>query len=223
MSRRSITLLATPAAIAAMSVAVPALAGVALPGTSSTPKQHCFVVHIKRKSVRECLIPGPVGPRGPRGAKGIRGLPGPHGPRGFTGPRGKRGPIGPAGPQGVQGPAGLPAARAFAVVESKSSTEATLISGQSSNIASVSEKSAEGSTAGGIYCLTPASGINPTAEAAVASPEVAYSSGEKIGIVAVNAKAPHCSGAFEVDTYAPATAPQEPKLASGYAFTVLIG
>lgn len=216
MSRRSITLLASPAAIAAMSVAVPALAGVALPETSRPPKQHCFFVRIKHKRVRECLIPGPVGPRGP---KGIRGLPGPHGPRGFTGPRGKRGPIGPAGPQGVQGPAGLPAARAFAVVQPTSSSAAALVSGQSSNITSVIEKSAEGSTAGGIYCLTPASGINPASEAAVASPEVSESSGEKIGLIAVNAKATHCPGAFEVDTYSPSTGLQ----ASGYAFTVLIG
>lgn len=218
MSRRSITLLATPAAIAAMSVAVPALAGVALPGTSSTPKQHCFVVHIKHKSVRECLIPGPVGPRGP---KGIRGLPGPHGPRGFTGPRGKRGPIGPAGPQGIQGPAGLPAARAFAVVQPTSSTEATLVSGQSSNIASLTEKSIEGS-AGGVYCLTTAAGINPASETAVASPEISYSLEEKVGIVVINAKAAHCPGAFEVDTYTPPSATKA-TLAGGYAFTVLIG
>ncbi|MGN6372480.1 MAG: hypothetical protein ACTHM1_05760 [Solirubrobacteraceae bacterium] len=217
LSRRSITLLATPAAIAAMGVAVPALAGVALPGTSSAPKQHCFVVHVKRKAVRECLIPGPAGPRGP---KGIRGLPGPHGPRGFTGPRGKRGPTGLTGAQGVQGPPGLPAARAFAVVQPVGTTEATLVSGQSSNITAVSQKSAGGSVAGGVYCLTAATGINPATDTAVVSPEIAYSTGEKVGVVAVNAKAPHCPGGFEVDTYAPGGG-GEP--ASGYAFTVLIG
>lgn len=222
MSRRSITLLATPTAVAAMSVAVPALAGVAMPGTSPTPKQRCFVAHVKHKSFRECLIPGPVGPRGPRGPQGIRGLPGPHGPRGFTGPRGKRGAQGPIGPQGIQGPPGLPAARAFAVVQPTSSTEAALVSSQSSNIASLSEKSAEGSTAGGIYCLTPTAGINPATEAAVASPEVSYSLEEKVGIVVVNAKATHCPGAFEIDTYTPPTATRT-TLAGGYAFTVLIG
>lgn len=214
MSRRSITLLATPAAIAAMSIAVPALAGVALPGTSSTPKQHCFVAHIKHKRVRECLIPGPVGPRGP---KGIRGLPGPHGPRGFTGPRGKRGPTGLTGPQGSQGPPGLPVARAFAVVEPTSPSAATLITAQTANITGVTEPQP------GVYCLAPAAGINPAAEAAVASPEVGHSSGEKIGIVAVNAKATHCTGDFEVDTYAPPTTTSEATLASGYAFAILIG
>jgi hypothetical protein len=221
MSRRTLTLLATPAAIAAMSVAVPALAGVSILNRTSKRKSktttHCFIAHIARKPVRECLIPGPRGPRGPQG---IRGLPGPAGPRGFTGPRGKRGATGPTGPQGVQGiqgPAGAPATRAFAVVEPTSASAATLIAGQTSNVTGVTEPQA------GVYCLAPAAGINPATDAAAASPEVGYSSGEKVGMVAVNAKATHCPpGDFEVDTYAPPTPTAGATLATGYAFTIVI-
>lgn len=221
MSRRSITLLATPAAIAAMSVTVPALAGVTMapgtttPGKSSTPKQRCFVIRHRHKTVHECLIPGPPGPRGPQG---IRGLPGPHGPRGFTGPRGKRGPTGAEGkpgPTGATGPAGSPAIQAFAVVSPGSPP--TLV-GQTSNITSVSEP------ATGVYCLAPGAGVNPATQAAAVSPEVSYSSKGEPGIVAVNSKgSPSCPGDFQVETYAPAVPPAKPALASGYAFTIVIG
>jgi hypothetical protein len=212
MSRRSITLLATPAAIAAMSVAVPALAGVAIPGTSTTPKQHCFVAHIKHKSIRECLIPGPVGPRGPQG---IRGLPGPHGPRGFTGPRGKRGPVGPIGPQGVQGPPGPGAIKAFAVVnpagvQSTASSEG-LIATQTSNFSSVHSPSK------GIYCLAPAPPIEPAHEPAMVTGETSYSTGGAVPIAVLNAQGKDCSaGEFEVVTY-DARTPATPSSSVGFA------
>lgn len=212
MSRRSITLLATPAAIAAMSIAVPALAGVALPGTSSTPKQHCFVAHIKRKRVRECLIPGPVGPRGP---KGIRGLPGPHGPRGFTGPRGKRGPTGLTGPPGTQGPAGASAVKAFAVVD-PSAVQATasasgLLTAQTSNFSSIH------TPAKGIYCLVPVAPIEPAHEPAMVTGEASYSTGGAVPIAVLNAQGKDCSaGEFEVITY-DARTPTAPSSSVGFA------
>jgi collagen triple helix repeat protein len=221
MSRRTLTLLATPTAIAAMSVAVPALAGVRIfASTSKKSTTHCFIAHIARhKTVRECLVPGPPGPRGPQG---IRGLPGPHGPRGFVGPRGKRGTIGPTGPQGIPGPAGTPAVRAFAVVD-PAEVEATasskgLVAGQSSNVVSINHLTV------GVYCLTPAAGISPATDTATVSPEVSYSSGKLPGIVAINAqRSGGCPAtAFEVDTYAPPTPTEATKLSSGYAFTIAI-
>lgn len=197
LSRRSITLLATPAAIAAMSVAVPALAGVALPGARSTPKQHCFVVHIKHKAVRECLIPGPPGPRGPQG---IRGLPGPHGPRGFTGPRGKRGPTGLTGPQGLQGPAGPPAVKAFAVIDpanvQPTASANGLIAAQTSNFSSIHRPRQ------GVYCLAPTAPIEPAHEPAMVTGEASYSTVGAVPIAVLNAQGKDCStGEFEVLTY----------------------
>lgn len=214
MSRRTLSLLATPTAIAAMSVAVPALAGMRILGTTSKKSAtHCFIAHIARKAVRECLVPGPPGTRGPQG---IRGLPGPHGPRGFTGPRGKHGPVGPTGPQGPQGTPGLPLARAFAVVQPASATQAMLIAAQTSNVTSVTEPQP------GVYCLAPAAGISPTADTAVVSPEVSYDVGKSgAGVVALNAQpGSSCpAGSFEVETYA-ATGDATPT--TGYAFTIVI-
>jgi Collagen triple helix repeat (20 copies) len=215
MSRRSIALLATPAAIAAMSIAVPALAGVAIPGTSTTPKQHCFVVHSKHKSIRECLIPGPPGPRGPQG---IRGLPGPHGPRGFTGPRGKRGPVGPIGPQGiqgVQGPPGPPVVKAYAVVDpanvQTSASSSGLITAQTSSFSAVH------SPAKGIYCLAPAAPIEPAHEPAMVTGEASYSTGGAVPIAVLNAQSKDClSGEFEVLTY-DARTPATPSSSVGFA------
>lgn len=111
--------------------------------------------------------------------------------------------------------------RAYAVVEPKSATEAALIAGQTSNVKSVEEHKP------GVYCLTPATGINPAADTAVVSPEVSYDGAgvSGPGMVALNAKrANGCAeGTFEVDTYAPPSTASAPTLASGYAFTVLIG
>lgn len=232
MSRRTITLLATPAAIAAMSVAVPALAGVNIIPTAHTSASHthCFIAHVARHRVRECLVPGPRGPRGPQG---LRGLPGPAGPRGFTGPRGPTGhtgktgatgPPGPVGPQGAsgatgaQGPAGT--ARAYAVVQPTSPTQANLVAGQTSNITSVSETSVGGSSAGGVYCVAPAAGIDAAHETAAVSAEVSYSSGRTPGVIAVDAQHSNCpAGDFEVDTYASAGASTP---SSGLAFSIVV-
>jgi hypothetical protein len=217
MSRRTLTLLATPAVLAAMSVAVPALAGMSiLSATRKKPSTRCFIAHIARKkAVRECLVPGPPGPRGPQG---IRGLPGPPGPRGFTGPRGKHGlagPVGPPGPQGPQGPAGPPATRTYAVVQPTSTTEAALIAGATSNVIAVTEPKP------GVYCLSAASGVSPTTDMAVLSPEVSYDVGKSgAGVIALNAHASDCpTGSFEVETYA---GPGEATPISGYAFAIAV-
>jgi hypothetical protein len=202
MHRRTLTLLATPAVLGAMTVAVPALAGISLDPAAHTARTTCFVVSIHKHRVRECLIRGPRGLPGPAGPRGYRGYTGKTGRPGATGKTGATGPIGPSG-----------TARAYAVVQPTSPTKPVLIAAQTANVTSVSEPST------GVYCLAPAAGITPAADTAVASPEVAYSSKGEAGLIAVDAKSTHCPGDFEVDTYAPGTPPTP---ASGYAFSVIV-
>jgi hypothetical protein len=187
LPRLPFALLIPPAVVAAVAVAVPALAQSS--GSSSATARaasRCFYARVNGRRVRECLIPGP------RGARGFTGPRGRSGTRGFTGRTGKTGPAGrtgPAGPVGPAGPAGAP--RAYAVVSSSGS----LVASQSSNITGVSHP------AMGVYCLTPAAGINPATEPAVASPDT---SGGAPGLIAANSARPACgAGAFEVDTYPP--------------------
>jgi len=205
LNRRTLTLLATPAVVGAMAVAVPALAGTS--ASTHTAKARtsarCFFVRAGNHRVRDCLIQGPRGPRG------FTGNPGPRGGKGATGSKGATGATGPQGPAGV-------GARAYAVVQSTSPTQANLIPGQVAGFTSVSEVSA------GVYCVTAAAPVNPSTEPAVVSPEVGYTiASGALGVVAVNALHPHCPGAFEVDTYAPGTTTTPPTLASGYAFTII--
>lgn len=210
MRHRTLSLLATPAAIGAMTVAVPALAGIGAGPKAHKASTRCFIVHKGRNRIRECLIPGP------RGLRGLPGPPGPRGYRGYTGKTGKRGPTGPQGPIGLTGPAGAPGtARAYALVDSTSPGKPVLVAAQTANIASVTEPTT------GVYCLVPAAGINPTGETVVASPEVSHGS-KGVGMVAVDASAKSCLGDFEVDTYAPPTATTAPTLATGYAFTIIV-
>jgi hypothetical protein len=227
--RLTLPLLATPAVIGAMTVAMPALAGTSLFANTARVRAHaasrCFIAVVGHRRVRECLIPGPRGPRGftgspgPRGFTGAKGAKGEKGSRGATGAKGATGATGPAGATGATGPAG-PAgtARAYAVVAPTSPSQATLIAGQTKQITAVGELSANGSN-GGVYCVTPAAGIDPSVEPAVVSPEVSYSSGGAPGTIAVNAQRTHCAaGTFEVDTYAPGTT----TLTSGYAFAIVV-
>jgi hypothetical protein len=208
MHHRTLTLLATPAVLGAMTVAVPALAGINIDPTAHTSTR-CFIAHIAKHNVRECLTRGP------------RGLPGPPGPRGFTGPAGKTGKTGvtgktgatgKAGATGATGPAGT--ARAFAVIQPTSPTQANLIPGQTSGITGVSEPTP------GVYCLAPAAPINPAADTAAVSPEVSYSSVKLPGLIALNAQRTNgCPASdFEVDTYEPSGT----KLSSNYAFTIVV-
>lgn len=212
--RLTLPLLATPAVIGAMTVAMPALAGTSL--LAGSPKAHaaatrCFTAIVRHHRVRECLLRGARGPRGFTGVPGPRGATGARGARGATGARGAIGLTGPAGPAGPAGANGT--ARAYAVVQPTSPTQANLISGQTAGITAVSEPS------GGVYCVTPAAGINPAAETAAVSPEVSYSSGGAPGTIAVNAQRSHCpESAFEVDTYAPGSS----TLTSAYAFAIVV-
>ncbi len=209
--------LATPAAVGAMTVAVPALAGTSLLGASAhdTRASNCVTVLSGRHHVRECLLRGPRGPQGPQGPRGFTGVPGPKGPAGAKGSRGAagaKGATGAAGATGPQGPAGT--ARAYGLVQSVSSTQAIVIPSVTVNIVGISEP------VPGSYCVTPAAPVNAAAETVSVSPEVSYTTaGGALGIVAVDAQHPHCpASAFEVDTYAPGgTTPT-----NGYAFTIVI-
>jgi Collagen triple helix repeat (20 copies) len=218
-SRRTLSLLATPVVVGAMSVAVPAMADTPSPARAHTASSHCVVVKSHGRKVRQCVQSGTRGPRGypgpqgPRGAKGAKGATGARGRTGATGAKGATGATGPAGTPGGTGPQG--SARAYGVIQPTSPTTANVISSQSFHIAGVSEVSA------GIFCVTPASGINAAEEAAVASPELSYSPSAAPGLVAVNAQHQHCpASAVEVDTYTAGTA--TPTLASVYAFTIVI-
>jgi hypothetical protein len=206
MRHRTLTLLATPAVLGAMTVAVPALAGVDVIPTAHTSSAKCITIRVGRHRVRECIERGP---------RGLRGLPGPAGPRGLTGVTGKTGKTGATGKTGLTGPPG-PAgtARAYAIVQPTLPTQANLVAGVSSNITGVSEPSA------GVYCLAPAAPINASTETVAVSPEVSYSSGKLPGIVAVNAqRTGGCPATdFEVDTYAPGASTPT----SGYAFTIVV-
>ncbi len=213
MRHRTLTLLATPAVLGAMTIAVPALAGVDSSPTAHSSSSRCFIARIAKRNVRECLV---------RGARGPRGLPGPPGPRGFTGATGKTGLTGKTGATGKQGVAGAagpagPAgtARGYAVVAtnlvSTAPSAAGLVSTQTSHIASVSKP------ATGIYCLVPDAPLDPDADSAVVSPEVSYGS-KTPGIVAINARHTNCPpGNFEVDTYTTSAAPS-----NEYAFTIIV-
>jgi hypothetical protein len=199
MRHRTLTLLATPAVLGALTVAVPALAGISLSPAAHTARSTCFIAHIAKHRVRECLIPGP---------RGLRGLPGPPGPRGFRGYTGKNGKNGTQGAPGAPGAPGT--AKAYALVQPTSPNTATLVAAH--NITAVSEPKE------GVYCLVPAAGVGTAGEAPVASPEVSYSPKEQVGVVAVNAQSKPCSGDFEVDTFTPAGG----VLSSNYAFTIVV-
>lgn len=236
MRHRTLTLLATPAVLGAMTVAVPAIAGVGSGPAAHSASSKCFVARIAKHRVRECLIRGPRGPRGlpgpagPRGytgktgktgatsktgATGKTGLTGKTGATGKTGPTGATGKTGLTGPTGATGPAGT--ARAYALVQPTSQTQANLIAGQTSNITSVSQPSP------GVFCLAPAAPINAAAEAPVATPEISYSSGKQPGVIAVNAQRSGCPASdIEVDAFAPATEKAPATPSSNYAFTVIV-
>ncbi len=210
MKSRTLCLLATPAVVAALAVAVPAFAGSSHAPAAHAARLHCHAVIVvsHHHRLRACLIPGP------------RGVMGPAGPRGAAGPRGPRGLQGNKGTQGTPGAAGQPGApgtaHAYALVQPKSATEATIVSGQAMNFTGVTEPKP------GVYCLAPAAGVPTTAAAVTLTPETSYSSGGKPGLIALNAKAGDCpTGDFEVETYAPAEPTGEPK--DGYAFTLLVG
>lgn len=208
---RALTLLATPAVLGAMTVAVPALAGVSLDPSAHTASTKCFVLRVHKHRVRECLIRGP---------RGLRGLPGPPGPRGFTGKTGRTGKTGPTGKTGLTGPSGPTGpqgtARAYAVVnplEVEGTPSAKgLIGNQTHDVLSVQRIGI------GEFCLAAAAGISATDDAAAVSPEVGYGT-HTPGVIALDATAAGCPpGQFKVDTYAPGST----NTTAGPAFTIVI-
>lgn len=221
MQRRTLSLIAIPATVGAMAVAVPALAASGANHTAHTARApHCAAVIVitHHKRVRACLIPGPrgftgfPGPRGPAGKNGANG--GKTGAKGTSGPEGKRGLEGKIGPEGKQGPVGPTGVPAYAIVQpTNSPPTANLIN--ASNIASVTEPSP------GIYCITPTAGVSLAAGVAAVSPEVSYGTPAGVpGVIAVNAQHTNCSSTpYEVDTYTPGATQT---LATGYAFTIVI-
>jgi hypothetical protein len=213
MNQRTLAILAVPAVIAAMTVAVPALAGSLGGGahTSTAPKAHtssrCIVALVGKRRVRECLI---AGPRGPQGAHGVRGFLGPNGPRGVqgkTGRPGATGATGATGENGLNGAPGPPGTHARALVDPEGFV-------QNVGFSAIHR----GGT--GIYCLL-ASGINPAEEAPVASGEAGYSSGTVVPLAVVDAKPANCSpGEFEVKTYDLASSTSVPS--NAVAFTIIV-
>lgn len=233
MPRRIVSLSAIPAAIAAVTVAVPALAGTgqARPAHIAAAS-HCLTVRVGGRRVRECLIAGPTGTRGPvgpagargatgeagrrgsAGAKGSRGAAGPAGSRGATGTIGPAGPAGATGPAGLQGPVGA-GGRAYAVVDpsavGSTASVSGLVSGQSSGFRSVR------SPASGVYCLAPAPGIDPASEPAMVSGESGYSTAGAVPLAVLNATRSACSaGEFQVTTY-DARSPSAPSATIAFA------
>jgi hypothetical protein len=221
MRRRTLLLFATPAVVAAMAVAVPALAGSSSGSgahKSTAPKAHtsatCILALVGKRHVRECLIAGPRGPRG------VRGFLGPNGPRGVQGKTGRPGETGAAGPQGPPG-----TARAYALVQplavGPALSAAGLVPGQTVGISAIR------SPLTGVYCLLPAPGIVPTTEAPVAAGEASYSGSEGgsavLPLAVVFAGQPNdCgSGELEVRTYNLATS-GHPAPSSKAAFTIIV-
>jgi hypothetical protein len=227
MNQRTPAILAVPAVVAAMTVAVPALAGSLGGGAHEAvaPKAHtsskCIVALAGKRRVRECLI---AGPRGPQGTKGVRGFLGPNGPRGVQGKTGRPGATGatgvtgPAGLNGQQGPQG--SARAYALVQPQAVGFGSSEAGLRQNVGfSAIRRSGSGE---GIYCLV-ANGIDPSTEAPVASGEAGYSSGTNVvPLAVVDARQPptDCApGEFEVKTYNIASGHPEPS--DAVAFTII--
>lgn len=209
MHWRTLSLLTTPAVIAALAVAVPALAGTGdSQPTAHAARRHCNAVIVisHGRRIRACLLRGPRGLIGPTG---------PRGPRGATGPKGANGAQGPKGLQGTPGTPGAPGtAHAYALVQPETPEKASLVANQASHITGVTEVKP------GVYCLAPAAGVPTSAGAVAVSPEISYSSpGKGPGLIAINAKAEDCpTSNFEVETYN-----LKGELETGYAFTLLVG
>ena len=215
MRARTILLLSTPAVIAAVAVAVPALAGSlrgSSPGggqssrASAAAKKHaassrvrCFYSGSGRHRTRVCEVPGPGGARGPRGPRGFVGA---HGKRGFNGPMGM---TGPTGPNGV--------ARAYALVAIRGGLQ--LVASMSHEFAAVTPVSP------GVYCLASSAPSRPNEVAAVVSGESSDSDPGVIPLAVLNAQHPSCGASeFEVETYK-VNGKSGPELSNEVAFTIV--
>ena len=200
--------LAAPVLIALLVAAVPALAG-AVGGAATTARNRCFRVHHGKRTIRECLVPGPRGPRGFTGPAGPAGKRGPAGPAGKRGRTGASGPTGATGATGATGPAGAPGtARAYATVTPGPAP--VFVPGQTANFTSVTF------VAPNVYCLTPAAGINPAA----ASPAVSAAAAAGIPSLATLSQTGCAAGQIGVQTYNYPSG--SPAASNGVAFTVIV-
>jgi hypothetical protein len=142
----------------------------------------------KRALKRASKQRSPRGVTGPTGPIGVQGSIGPNGSTGPTGPTGSTGPTGPSGSAGT--------ARAYAQV---SPTGPSYASARTSNFTG-----SPGRPSTGVYCLTidPATGIDPEAVAAVASPEAGNTSDHGGSAEVRGAATGSCSaGQFAIHTY----------------------
>ena len=120
------------------------------------------------------------------------------GPQGPAGPRGPAGPPGASGPQGSPGPAGLGTATAYAVVDPLM-TPPAFVPDKTMNFIGVT------SPMTGVYCLTPAAGIDSTVTPAIVAPEWGLSTPDVNSyfayINAYNGSTNCPTGDFEVETF----------------------
>ena len=221
ITARHLRIVAPPAAIAVIALAAPALAHTVSSGHAAATKTatKCFTITVKRKHVRECLVPGPRGPQGVPGPEGPRGFLGPKGSTGKTGSTGKAGPTGKtgatgapgaqgltgppgtpgtAGGQGATGPAGPPWATAYAVVQPGPSP---LLAPGTHAFSTVTSPQT------GIYCLTATGVSSSSTPAAAVSGESSYDTAAGLIPLAVlfaqaGGTGSSCSsGQYEVHTY----------------------
>ena len=150
---------------------------------------------------------GVQGAVGPAGAIGPAGATGPAGAAGATGSPGTTGAAGVAGPSGPPGPAGT--ARAYAEVN-RDPAIPVLVAARTKNFTAVNR------VAQGVYCLTPAAGIDARAVATVASEDFEHSIVN--GIVEVRGEGLACAtGQFEVETILPPDS-----TTNGISFTLIV-
>jgi hypothetical protein len=127
-----------------------------------------------------------------QGLSGLRGVPGPQGLPGAAGSEGKVGPTGSTGPAGT--------ARAYALMSTPGSEPCEFLSAETKNFTSCTRPTT------GIYCLTPAAGINPNTSPAFVTVEWGFSSGNSLAAFVedtnVFGETDDCgTGAYEVRTY----------------------
>jgi hypothetical protein len=141
---------------------------------------------------------------------------GARGPAGPAGPAGAQGAQGAQGVQGVQGAQGVPGtARAYAFVEGT-----TLVAGWNSGFTAVARPQV------GVYCLTPAAGINPDAHPPVVAVDWGGSTSGQLGSAMARTRHGGCgAGLYEVRTYASTVVTnnvQDPAPSNSIAFTIIV-
>jgi Collagen triple helix repeat (20 copies) len=167
-------------------------------------------------------LKGNRGLRGPAGAQGAAGPTGPTGPagaNGTNGTNGTNGAVGATGPTGATGPGGAAGtARAYAFSEGGASP--TFEPEWTKNFTAIANAGA------GIYCLTPASGIDPDASPAVVSVDFGASVSPTRDFAQVRTRHITCgAGKYEIRTFQAALVTgnmQDPAANNGVAFTVIV-